>query len=136
MVYYVIQLKCDCGLCDEEVAAQVKVIKVSKKEFDEKLMNGLGQILDAINKDMKPKYQFVFDEMGNVIFLDYSEYGPEYANYNYRWVWIKPKDGPNKGNWMLIPFPEFHANSLELLPHEIELAKRAYEDIKKHEAGS
>lgn len=103
--------------------------KLKTSDFDQ-----LGKILDAIKKSMKPKYQFVFDEFGNVIFLDYSEYGPEYANYNYRWVWIKVKEGHNKGEWNLIPFPQFHPNSLELLPYEIELAKQAYEDIKKWEA--
>lgn len=81
---------------------------------------------------MQPEYQFVFDEHGNVIFLDYSKYGSEYSTYSYRWVWSRQeRDG--KKEWFLIPFPQFHSNSLELLQAEIELAKRAYEDIKKWE---
>lgn len=124
-----VRLNCECGLSEEEVVAQVKVIKVSKKGFDQ-----LGKILDAVKNSMKPKYQFVFDEFGNVIFLDYSEYGSEYSNYSYRWVWTKLKEGPNKGEWYLIPFPQFHPKSLDLLPFEMELAKRAYEDIKKYES--
>ncbi len=124
-----VRMNCECGLSEEEVVAQVKVIKVSKQGFDQ-----LGKTLDAVKNSMKPKYQFVFDEFGNVIFLDYSEYGQEYSNYSYRWIWNKLKEGPNKGEWYLIPFPQFHPKSLELLPYEMELAKRAYEDIKKYES--
>lgn len=79
---------------------------------------------------MKPEYQFVFDENGNVIFLDYTKYGAEYNSYNYRWLWVK-QDFHGTKEWYLIPFPQFHNKSLELLPYEVELAKRAYEDIKK-----
>jgi len=125
-----VRLNCECGLSEEEVVAQVKVIKVSKKES-----NQLGKVLDAVKNNMKPKYQFVFDEHGNVIFLDYTtDYGAEYSNYSYRWVWSKLREGPNKGEWFLIPFPQFHSKSLDLLPYEMELAKRAYEDIKKYES--
>lgn len=102
---------------------------------DVQLFNNLGRILDIIKNDMKPDYQFVFDENMNVIFLDYTtKYGAEYSNYSYRWVWHKMRGGPNDGEWFLIPFPQFHNKSLELLPYEMELAKRAFEDIKKHEA--
>lgn len=83
---------------------------------------------------MKPKYQFVFDEFGNVIFLDYvTENGPDYSNYNYRWVWSK-QDRNGLKEWFLVPFPQFHWKSLDLLPEEMKLAAQAYEDIKKWEA--
>lgn len=95
--------------------------------------NNLGRVLDIIKNSMKPKYQFVFDENMNVIFLDYSEYGPEYANYSYRWVWHKLRGGPNDGDWVLIPFPQYHHKSLDLLSHEVELAKQAYQDILNYE---
>lgn len=125
-----VRINCECGLSEEEVVAQVKVIKTSKKGFDQ-----LGKILDAVKNNMKPTYQFVFDEFGNVIFLDYTtQYGEEYSLYNYRWVWTKLKEGPNKGEWFLIPFPQFHPKSLDLLPYEMELAKRAYADIEKWES--
>ena len=120
-----VTMNCECGLSEEVVKADVKIIKVNKQEF-----NQLGKVLDAVKNNMKPTYQFVFDEFGNVIFLDYSEYGSEYSNYSYRWVWSKLKEGPNKGEWYLIPFPQFHPKSLDLLPFEMELAKKAYEDIK------
>lgn len=93
----------------------------------------LGKTLDAVNNDMQPDYQFVFDEFNNVIFLDYTKYGPDYSSYSYRWVWTKHVAGPNKGQWFLVPFPEFHHKSLPLLPYEMELAARAYQDILKHE---
>lgn len=75
----------------------------------------------------EPKYLFRYDDMGNVLFLDYGK--GEFSNYNYRWVWTRRNHGSQLDDWFLIPFPNFHHNSLGMLPKEIELAARAYEEI-------
>lgn len=113
---------------------------VMKKKNQQTINNDdLGRILDIIKTSMKPEYKFTYDKFvdnvlfGNVLFLDYTKHGDEYSNYNYRWVWVKQQH-QGKKEWFLVPFPQFHPNSLELLPYEMELAKRAYEDIKKHES--
>lgn len=79
---------------------------------------------------MKPEYRLRLDEVGNVLFLDYTtKHGPNYALYDLRWVWTQKLEG-HEGEWYLVPFPHHHNKALMMLSEEIELAKRAFEDIK------
>lgn len=85
------------------------------------------ELIEQIRETPEPKYKFRYDDMGNVLFLDYG--GGEYSNYDYRWVWTRRNHISQTDDWFLVPFPNFHPNSLPLLPRELELAVRAYKDI-------
>ena len=76
----------------------------------------------------KVKYKFRYDDLGNVLFLDYG--GGEYSNYDYRWIWARQNHSSKIDDWFLVPFENFHSNSLTMLGKEIELAERAYKEIK------
>ena len=77
-------------------------------------------------KTPKLKYKLRYDTDGNVLFLDYGE--GEYINYGYRMVWTRRNHHSQVSDWFLV-IHECHPNGLALLPKEVKLAKRAYEEI-------
>lgn len=77
----------------------------------------------------EPKYKFRYDDMGNVLFLDYG--GGQYSNYDYRWRWTRRNHSSQVDDWFLVPFPSFHPNSLGLLKKELIYAQRAYDEIDR-----
>lgn len=76
-------------------------------------------------KTPKPKYKLVYEDDGNVTFLDY---GKKYANYKYRMVWTRQNHHSQLSDWFLVIFQQ-HINGLDLIPDEIELAKRAFKEL-------
>lgn len=77
--------------------------------------------------DREPQYNLRYDADGNVLFLDYG--GGEYSSYDYRWVWTRRNHHSQLDSWYLVCFPQHHPNALAMLPKEIELAIRAYNEI-------
>jgi hypothetical protein len=74
-----------------------------------------------------PKYKLVYQDDGNVTFLDY---GKKYKSYAYRMVWTRKNHFSQTSDWYLNIFQQ-HINGLDLMPQEIKLAKKAYKDLTK-----
>lgn len=76
-------------------------------------------------KKLKPKYRLVYEDNGDVTFLDY---GVGYSNHKYRMIWTRQNHHSQLSDWFLVIFQQ-HINGLELMPEEIKLAKKAYKEL-------
>ncbi len=80
-------------------------------------------------KKPTPKYKLVYEDDGNVTFLNYGK--GEYNLYRYRMVWTRQNHHSQTSDWFLIVHQQ-HINGLDLMPAEIKLAQRVYNELTSH----